>query len=94
MVIMAEYFIQAALGIGQCGILAPDFHQSCRDLVGTPALTFTRQALAQSQRNGDGQAFAGEVGEFSRQLVGLVILDAEMHGLRHGRNIGMISAGA
>jgi hypothetical protein len=52
-----------------------------------PTSTLTFQAFPQSQRDRRSQTFAGKAGKLSRKLVRFIVLDVEMHGLCHGRNV-------
>ena len=69
MIVVPEDFVRAASGIGQRGKLAADLHQSGRDAVSSAAAALSRQTLAQRQRDGRGQAFAGQFGKLGRKRV-------------------------
>ena len=65
--------------VGQCRVTVADPHQPGSDIVGMPAPAFAGKAFAQRSSDGGGQALAGKSRQLGRELMGLIVLDVEVH---------------
>src|SRR5258705_3507842 len=78
--IVPENLVRASSAIGQGRVPVANLQQPCSDIIGVSAPAFPGQAFAQRQDYGGCQVLAGELRQFSRQLMCFIVLDVQVHG--------------